>query len=66
MDKVQLVDRCAARRDQMSELDQTGRLDEIDRQLDANGLQRVLVRKVVLHQRVAIDERYRPGHGNLR
>jgi hypothetical protein len=45
---------------------ETGRPDEIDRELDANRLQRMGVGKVMLHQRVAIDERDRSWHGNLR
>ena len=66
VDQVQLIYGRGARRQQVGVLDETGGLDEVDRELDADGLQRMLIGQVVLHQRVAVDERNRSGHGHLR
>ena len=66
VDELELLDGRGARRNEVRVLDQASFLDELDRELDADGLQRVRVREVVLHQRFAVHERDRPGHGNLR
>jgi hypothetical protein len=66
MHQRDLLDRGRARRQQVAVLHQAGRADEVDGELDPDRLQRMLVREVVLHQRVAVDERDRAGHGNLR
>jgi len=66
MHELQLLDRRRARREEMGVFDQARRLDQVDRELDPDRLQRVLVGEVMLHQRLAIDERDRAGHGHLR
>jgi hypothetical protein len=50
----------------MAVLDESSRADELDCELDPDRLQRMLIRELVLHERVAVDERHRAGHGNLR
>ena len=62
----ELVDRGGSRWHEVAVLDQARRFDEVHRQLHPDWLQRMLVRKVMLHERVAIDERDRSGHCNLR
>src|SRR5207247_4246092 len=63
--ELQLPCRRGAGRQQVAVLDQAGRLDQVDRELDPDRLQRVLVGEVMLHQRLAVDEGDRAGHGNL-
>jgi hypothetical protein len=64
--ELQLLDRCAAGRQQVAVLDQTGRGDQIHSELDANRLQRMLIGEVMFHQLVAVDERNRAWHVHLR
>jgi thiamine monophosphate kinase len=65
VNELQLLDRRAPRRQQVCVLDQPGRADQVHSELDPNRLQRMLVRQVVLHQLVSVDERNRSGHCNL-
>jgi hypothetical protein len=50
---------------EMAFVDETGGADEVDRELDANRLQRVLIRQPMLHQLIAVDEHDLSGQGNL-
>ena len=65
MNELQLLDRRPAGRQQVGVLDETGRADEVHRQLHPNRLQWMLVRQVVLHELVPIDERDRSRHVHL-
>ena len=65
VNELELGDGRLPRRQQVSVLDEAGRADELDRQLDADGLQRVLVREVVFHQLFAIDQSHRSRHGHV-
>ena len=66
MHERELFDGRGTRRQQVTVLDEAGGADEVDRELDADGLQRMLVGEVMLHQSLAVDERDRSWHGNLR
>ena len=66
VDEGELVDGGGARGKQVGVLDQARRLDQVDGELDANRLQRVLVGQVVLHERVAVHKRDLSRHGHLR
>ena len=66
VDQLELSDGRSPRWKQVAVLDQARGSDEIDGELDADGLQRMLIRQLVLHQRVAVDQRDRARHGNLR
>jgi len=46
-------------------VDKTGRADEVHGKLDANRLQRMLIRQPMLHQLIAVDEHDLSGQGNL-
>jgi len=65
VDQLQLFERRVTRREQVRVLDESGRADEVHRKLDANRLQRVLIREPMLHQLIAVNERNRSGHGTL-
>jgi hypothetical protein len=46
-------------------VDEAGRADEVHSELDANRLQRVLIREPMLHQLIAVDEHDLSWQGNL-
>ena len=66
VDERDLVDGRGAGRQQLAVLDEAGRSDEVDRELDPDRLQGMVVGEMVPHQRVAVDERDGSGHVNLR
>src|SRR5207244_13444853 len=66
MDERELLDGGCSRREEVAELDQSRRFDQLDGELHSNRLQRMLVRQVMLHQRIAVDENHLSRHGHLR
>ena len=66
VDQLELGDRRRPRRKKVGVLDEACRPDQIDSELDSDGLERVLVRQLVLHERLAVDQGDRARHGNLR
>src|SRR5579864_2718704 len=65
MNEVKLVELGGSRSQQAAVIEEPGGSDQVDSELDPDRLERMLVRKVVLHELVAVDERDCSGHGNL-
>jgi len=66
VDELELFVGGAAGRQEVAVLDEARGPDQVHGQLHADRLQRVLIREVVFHQLVAIDESNRPRHCHLR
>src|SRR5882762_365887 len=65
VDELELFDGRASRWKQVAVLDQTGRADEVHRELDPDRLEWMLIRQVMFHELVSVDERDRSGHRHL-
>ncbi len=65
VDQFELLYGGWSRGHEMAVFDEAGLANQIHREPDPPGLQGMLIRKVVLHQIVAVNEHHRTRHGHL-